>query len=133
MAKLFLKIVCPDGEIFSSYAKSILVTTTEGEVQILAGHADFIAPLATGRAKLVLEDGSEKTASVSGGFILVSRDETKVVATTFEFAENIDIERAIKAKEKAEQLLKNEGDAKKIEIAEAKLARAISRINVASN
>ena len=50
MALLKLEIVCPDGEIFSGEAKSILLTTNDGEVQLLAGHADFAAPLGTGRA-----------------------------------------------------------------------------------
>jgi len=133
MNKLLLKIVSPDGEIFSGEAKSILVTTVNGEVQILAGHADLIAPLATGRAKLTLTDGTSRTASASGGFILVSSDETKVVATTFEFADEIDVKRAELAKQKAEEALKNAKEAKDIEIAKAKLMRAISRINAASD
>lgn len=132
MNKLFLRIVCPDGELFSGDARSILVTTTSGEVQILANHADFLAPLATGRAKLTLEDGSERAASVSGGFILVTGEETKIVATTFEFSEDIDLERAKRAKENAEEKLKNAKDDKEIAIAKAKLARAVSRISVAS-
>ncbi|MBE6537825.1 MAG: ATP synthase F1 subunit epsilon [Ruminococcaceae bacterium] len=132
MNKLLLKIVSPDGEIFSGEAKSILVTTTEGEVQIFAGHADLFAPLATGRAKLTLEDGSSRTAAVSGGFIIVSSEETKVVTTTFEFSDEIDLNRANLAKQKAEEAIKNAKEAKEIEIAKAKLLRAISRINVAS-
>ena len=131
MNKLLLKIVSPDGEIFSGEAKSILVTTVNGEVQIFAGHADLIAPLATGRAKLTLTDGTSRTASASGGFILVSSNETKVVATTFEFADEIDVKRAELAKQKADEALKNAKEAKEIEIAKAKLIRAISRINVA--
>ena len=80
MNKLLLKIVSPDGEIFSGEAKSIIVTTIQGELQILAGHADLLAPLATGRAKLTLPDGTSRSAAVSGGFVLVSKEETKVVA-----------------------------------------------------
>ena len=132
MNKLLLKIVSPDGEIFSGEAKSILVTTVNGEVQILAGHAELIAPLATGRAKLTLPDGTSRTAAASGGFILVSSDETRVVATTFEFADEIDVKRAEAAKQNAEEALKNAKEARDIEIAKAKLMRAISRINVAS-
>lgn len=132
MDKLNLKIVSPDGEIFSGEAKSILVTTDNGEVQILAGHAELFAPLATGRAKLTLTDGSSRTAAVSGGFILVSKEETKIVATTFEFSDEIDLNRANIAKERAEETLKIAKEGKEIEIAKAKLLRAISRINVAS-
>ena len=132
MNKLLLKIVSPDGEIFSGEAKSIIVTTINGELQILAGHADLLAPLATGRAKITLPDGSSRSAAISGGFVLVSKEETKVVATTFEFADEIDINRANTAKQKSEEILKNAKEAKEIELAKAKLSRAIARINIAS-
>ena len=130
MKNLRLKIVCPDGEIFSGEAKSVLVTTTEGELQILAGHMNFCAPLKTGRAKIVLESGEERLASVSGGFILVSEEETKIVAVTFEFAEKIDIDRAKRARGRAEEIVKSSNDEKTITIAKAKLARALARISV---
>ena len=132
MNKLLLTIVSPDGEIFSGEAKSVILTTVHGELQILAGHAELLAPLATGRAKLTLTDGTSRSAAVSGGFVLVSREETKVVATTFEFADEIDLKRANAAKQKAEEALRNAKEAKEIEIAKAKLLRAISRISVAS-
>ena len=132
MNKLILKIVSPDGEIFSGEAKSIIVTTVNGELQVLAGHADLIAPLSTGRAKLTLTDGTERSAAVSGGFILVTKEETKVVATTFEFADEIDLERANAAKLKSEEALKAAKEEKDAEVAKAKLMRAISRISVAT-
>ena len=132
MQGFHLQLVTPDGLVFDGMADAILVRTTGGDVEIMRGHEDYFATLGTGRARLTV-NGEARDASAQGGFISVKSGKVKLVCTTFEFAENIDIERAIKAKEKAEQLLKNEGDAKKIEIAEAKLARAISRINVASN
>ena len=132
MNKLILKIVSPDGEIFSGEAKSVIVTTVNGELQVLAGHADLIAPLSTGRAKLTLTDGTERSAAVSGGFILVTKEETKVVATTFEFADEIDLERANAAKLKSEEALKAAKEEKDVEVAKAKLMRAISRISVAT-
>ncbi len=132
MALLKLEIVCPDGEIFSGEAKSILLTTNDGEVQLLAGHADFAAPLGTGRAKLVCADGEERTAALSGGFVICDKSGARVVATTFEFAENIDLERAMRAKEEATARISRAIDERELEIAKAKLARAISRIGVAS-
>ena len=130
MKEFIVKIVTPDGELFNGEAKSILVKTTDGDVQILRAHADFLAPLGVGKAKLTLSDGTERTASSSGGFILVSEGEAKVVATTFEFSDTIDIERAKRAKEKAEKLLSSAKTETEIDIAKAKLARALSRISV---
>ena len=131
MSVLHLEIVCPDGELFSGEAKSILVTTDNGEVQILRGHADLVATLKTGRAKLTLPDGSERPASASGGFIIVKDGTARVVATTFEFGDTIDLERAKRAKEAAEQKLRNAKNEREFAIAKAKLERALSRISVA--
>ncbi len=132
MNALHLDIVCPDGELFSGEAKSILVTTDCGEIQIMRGHADLVATLKVGRAKLVTADGEERTASASGGFVTVADGCVKVVATTFEFSDEIDLERAKRAKEAAEEKLRAAKDEREFAIAKAKLERAISRINVAN-
>ena len=125
-----LNIVIPDGEKFSGEAASITVKTTEGDVQILAGHADYLAAVGTGRARLVTADGTEKLASASGGFISVSEGEVSLVTTTFEFADQINIDRARKAKEKAENALSSNSDKASEALLKAKLARAMNRINV---
>ena len=76
-----VKIVTPDGELFSGEAGGILVKTDTGNVQILRSHADYFAPLGTGTAKLTLIDGTERLASCSGGFISVKGGECNMVAT----------------------------------------------------
>lgn len=132
MSTFNLNIVIPDGEKYSGEAKSITVRTLGGDIQILAGHADYLAALGTGRAKLVLADGRERWASLSGGFISVSGGRVSVITTTFEYAEEIDLKRAENAKEKAERAIseaKNEAEAK---LARAKLMRALCRISVGS-
>ena len=130
MKGFHLQLVTPDGLVFDGMADSILVRTSGGDVEIMRGHEDYFATLSTGRAKLTV-DGQPKDASASGGFISVKAGEVKLVCTTFEFAENIDIERARIAKEKSERTLAASKDAESIRVARAKLARAISRINVA--
>ena len=62
---------------------------------------------------------------------MVSSNEVKLVATTFEFAENIDLPRAQAAKARAKEILSSSTDVKAIEAARLKLQRAISRIRVA--
>ena len=132
MNVLHLEIVCPDGELFSGEAKSILVTTDTGELQIMRGHADLVASLKTGRAQLVLPDGERRTASASGGFIIVKDGAVRLVATTFEFKDTIDLERAKEAKAEAERKLQDAKDEREFRIAKAKLERALCRISVAS-
>ena len=131
MREFHLQIVTPDGIVFDGDAEGILVRTDEGDVEILCGHTDFFATVKTGRAKLTV-GGEEKNASASGGFISVKGGEVKLITTTFEFAEDIDLKRAEAARDRAEQALRTATGDKAILVAKAKLARAISRITVAN-
>ena len=126
-----IEIVTPDGLKFSGEVESLLVRTTEGDVEILAGHTDFLASLATGRARLII-DGKTRVASASGGFLSVKGGKVRMCATTFEFAEEIDLKRAEEAKARAEAALSTARDDREERIVRAKLMRAASRIKVAS-
>ena len=130
MRKFSLQIVTPDGNAFDGEVESLLVHTSEGDVEFLAGHVDYIAAIGTGRARLII-DGEAKYASCSGGFLTVSAGHVKLVCVTFEFSESIDLERAKSAKEQAEEKIKNAKDDVALNMSKAKLARAISRIKVA--
>ncbi len=129
MRKFHLEIVTPDGSIWDGDAEAILVRTGSGDVEIMANHADYFASLGIGRAKLTA-DGKAKEASLAGGFISVRGGEVKLVATTLEFSDDIDLERAKAAKERAEQAIKLAADNKALALAKAKLARALNRISV---
>ena len=130
MKTFHLQIATPDGISFDGEALSLLVRTVSGDVEILAGHTELTASLATGRVRLKTESG-ERFASASGGFLSVAGGEVILVATTFEFKEDIDLARAEAARDKTEELIKAEKDEKLLRGLEAKLARAICRINVA--
>ena len=130
MKGFYLKIVTPDGLIFDSEVESLLVRTDDGDVEFLAGHIDYMASLGTGRARIKAE-GKDRFASVSGGFVTVRGGEVKLVAITFEFRENIDLERAKAALDEAKSTISSSNDDKAIKLAKAKLARAMNRIGVA--
>lgn len=125
-----IQIVTPDGLAFEGEVQSLLVRTDDGDVEILAGHADLLASLDTGRVRIIT-GGNKRFASVNGGFLSVANGEAKLCAITFEFADEIDLNRAKLAKEKAEMALRAANDAREERIAKAKLARAASRIHVA--
>ena len=130
MKEFHLEILTPDGLAFEGMVESVLVHAVDGDVEFLAGHVDYITTLDTGKARVKIA-GKDRFASVSGGFVMVSSNEVKLVATTFEFAEDIDIERAKAAKARAKEIISSSKDNKAIEIAKLKLQRAISRIRVA--
>ena len=130
MKSFNLKIVTPDGLCFDSEVESLLVRTDDGDVEFLAGHIDYMASLGTGRAR-IKADGKDRYASVSGGFVTVKGGEVKLVAITFEFRENIDLERAKAARDAAKVSISSAKDDKVLKLAKAKLQRALNRIDVA--
>ena len=129
MSEFHLTVVTPDGTKFDGMATSLLVKTENGDVEILAKHADYFASLGIGRARIDA-NGEKRIASSAGGFLSVKQNEVMLVATTFEFADEIDVQRAILAKEKAEEAIARSNDDKMLLLAKAKLARAVNRINV---
>ncbi|MBO5946346.1 MAG: ATP synthase F1 subunit epsilon [Clostridia bacterium] len=124
-----LEIVTPDGAMFEGQAESLLIKCESGDVEVLAGHADLFAPLAVGRARIKY-DGKSRVASCAGGFLSVSKEKVMVVATTFEFADEIDVKRAKCAAENAEAAIKDAKDDAALEKAKLKLSRALNRIRV---
>ena len=130
MTPYHLEIVTPDGVEFDGEVESLLVKTDDGDVEILRGHSDLIATVATGRARIIA-DGKSRYASASGGFLSVKSGEVKLVAITFEFADEIDVKRAEAAKLRAEAALSTANGERDEKVARAKLARAVSRINIA--
>ena len=130
MREFKLEIVTPDGLVFSGNAESLLVHTDDGDVEILAGHMDYMASVGTGRARIIV-GGVSKFASCSGGFLTVNREGVKLAAVTFEFGENIDVARAERARDKAKAKLEAARDERSATLARARLERALTRIKVA--
>lgn len=133
MTPFHLDIVTIYGSFYSGEVESLLVHTDDGDVEILAGHADFLASVAIGRARIIEAGGKERLASCSGGFISVNKKSVKLVTSTFEFADEIDVNRAEAAKENAERALEKATSEREIALAKAKIARAVSRIGVAGS
>ena len=131
MKEFPLTIATPDGVVFDGNAESILIKCEGGDVEILANHTDLFASLAIGRARII-SGGKHRNASSAGGYISVAGGRVCVVATTFEFSDQIDVERAERAKKNAENAIKNAKNDKELTKAKLKLLRAISRIQVSN-
>ncbi|MDD3429363.1 MAG: ATP synthase F1 subunit epsilon [Oscillospiraceae bacterium] len=133
MSTFHLQIVTPDGIFFDGQAQRIRLRGTEGDFCIMKNHTDFVTALSTGVTRIILEDGTVKEAACNGGMVSVTKDITRVIAVTFEWAESIDLQRAQAAKEQAEQNLKDATNIKEQKLAEAKLKRAMTRIHLAQD
>ena len=124
-----LEIVTPDGLLYSGNANKIILRTSEGDVGILPRHSDYVAPLSIGLARVFTDDG-ERTAACSGGMVTVSGGVVRVVASTFEWSEDIDVERANRAKEKAQaRLADTKSNDFEHRLAEIKLKRSLTRLS----
>lgn len=127
-----LKIVTPDGLQFDGQAQQLTVRTTTGDLGILAGHINCVAPLGMGRATVVTEDGRRYAACI-GGMVSVVNGSVTLVATTFEWADQIDAARAEASQARAEKVLDSkEASETDIKLAQARLHRALVRKSVAS-
>ena len=132
MTSFSLKIVTPDGMEFEGNAEELIVRTTTGDIGILAGHVDCVAPLGMGRATVII-DGQKRYAACIGGMLSVSGGNVTLVPTTFEWADEIDAARVEASYEKAQQMLRS-GNASDtdLRLAQARLRRALDRKSVAS-
>lgn len=128
MKEFRLQIVTPDGQQFDGMAERLIVRTIAGDVGILAGHTDYVTALGMGKARIVT-GGAERTAACIGGMLSVSGGDVKVVATTFEWSDQIDVARAERSEQRAKAVLeeKSKHTAEEIALAEARLKRALIR------
>lgn len=128
MTPFKLQILTPDKLFFDGETENLIVRTTVGDKGILARHEDYVAALPIGKMKVKI-DGNFRTAAISEGMVKVSKDKTVVMVQSCEWADEIDLDRAKTAKEKAEDRMKQaEKDDKTYLIAEYKLKRALNRI-----
>ena len=126
-----LRIGTPDGLLFKGEVERVVCRSINGDLAVLAGHCNFCTALGMGEAHIVLEDGTRREAACIGGMLSVINGECDVLATTWEWKEDIDAERASAAKERAEKMLAKGGlTDKEYKVAEAKLQRALVRLSV---
>ena len=131
MALIHLTIVTPDSCPFDADAQRVIVRTTGGDMGILAGHINCVAPLGMGQAT-VLTGGHKRYAACIGGMVSVVDGQVTLVATTFEWADAIDLPRAERSAHRAKAILSDKTSSDTdLRLAEARLKRALIRQNVA--
>ena len=130
MAELNLEIVTPSKSAFNGGIKSITVPGTKGRFQVLKNHAPIISTLEVGMIKVDLPDGNANYYSTAGGTIEVLDNKVIVLADSIELVSEIDEERALKAKQRAEERLAEKNSELNVARAQAALARAVNRLSV---
>ncbi len=130
--KLLLEVVTPDRLVVSTEADVVVCPGVEGQFGVLFGHVPFLSALEIGEM-YYRDAGKTEYLAVSGGFAEVTGSKITVVAEAAEFGREIDVERAKRARERAEKrLAMARTEAIDWARAEAALRRAMVRLKVAS-
>jgi F-type H+-transporting ATPase subunit epsilon len=130
MATLKLEVITAERQVLSDDVNTVVAPGVDGELGILPHHAPLITMLKPGEL-LIRKDGQETYLFVSGGFLEVRPDKIIILADACERCEEIDIERAEAAKQRAEERLKTHPPDVDMARAQAALLRSLVRIKVA--
>ncbi|MBE6071229.1 MAG: ATP synthase F1 subunit epsilon [Clostridium butyricum] len=130
MGKTFaLKIVTPSHDVYNGNIEKLFLKNTSGELEVLANHEDMITSTVPYIMKFLDSDGEEQRLFVSSAIVYVYQGNVTICTDAAEFPEDIDFERAEKAKSRAEERLQNaeEYDKQRYTLS---LARAIERLKL---
>lgn len=130
--QITVKIVTPERIVLKDLYDEAIIPTTAGEIGVLARHTPLVSGLKPGEIRLK-KDGNITTLAVSSGFVEVRPNSKLVIlADTAERAEEIDIERAENARQRAESMLKQKTQAEDVEYTnlQAIIEREMARIKV---
>ena len=117
--------------LFEGDVERVVCRSVGGDIAILARHCNFCTALGMGEASVVMEDGTRRTAACIGGMLSVMNGTCRLLATTWEWKEDIDAERAQNAKKRAEEMIAKGGlTDQEYKMVSAKLQRALVRLSV---
>ena len=128
-----LEIVTPEKKVVDTAATEAQIPGKNGYLGILPGHAPLITELAVGEVTFRAEGGEEQRLAVVWGFAEVLPDRVTILAETAERPSEIDVERARKAKERAEERLTSVDTEAEVERCLNALHKAETRLDVAEN
>ena len=129
-----LQVVTPDRIVLDAEVVSLVAPGVEGYLGVLPNHAPMVTELGVGELRYTTPDDDEMRLAVSGGFMQVTGDKTTVLADSAERAEQINVERARAALQRASdarQELAAHPDARRLAEADAEMQRARNRLKVA--
>ncbi len=128
--KLFLEVVTPQKAIVSEEVEIVVAPGSEGEFGVLKGHTTFLTSLKIGTLRYKDAKGKERYLFVNGGFAEVLPDKVTILAESAERRQDIDVQRAQTAKERAEKRLAEKAKDTDFARAEVALKRAVHRLKL---
>jgi len=132
MAKIRLRLVTPERKMYDDDVDMVIMRTTEGDAAFMANHIPYTALLGYGMLR-ILNGGAYREASLISGFAEVADNVVTVLSDSAEWPEEIDLNRARRAKERAERAIHDATTDIDQKLAELALRRANVRIEVVSH
>jgi F-type H+-transporting ATPase subunit epsilon len=128
--KMFnLKIVCPERIFYEGKATKVELNTTEGEIGVYPDHMPMTMIIKPGVLTITDEDGARE-AALHAGFIEILPSQITILAEVAEWPDEIDLDRAKRARERAEKRLAQKDSNLNLLRAESALARSLTRISL---
>jgi F-type H+-transporting ATPase subunit epsilon len=125
-----LDVVSAEERIFSGAVQTVQVTGSEGELGVYPGHAPLLTTIKPGMVRLVLEDGAEQIIYVAGGVLEVQPHNVTVLADTAVRGDELDEQKALAAKQRAEAAIADTSSDLSYAEAAAELARALAQLQI---
>ncbi len=127
---LKLTLLTPDKEFYKGEVVKLITVSTQGDIAILPDHMPLVTTLKPSNTEIVEKDGKRLKVFTSTGVMEVINNELKILCDACEWPDEIDIDRAKAAKDRAEKRLTNQKDEVDVKRAQMALARALARINL---
>ena len=133
MQNFRLQILAMDRDFFDGQCESLIVPLPTGQMGIQAYHNNMIAAIVPGELKYRVPGEEFKTVAVSSGIMKIEDNDVMVMVGTAERPEEIDANRAQRARDEAMEAMLQKKSIQEYQTAQANLARALNRLKVKLN
>ena len=128
---LLLEIITPEKVVYSDEVNEIIVQTVNGEIAILPHHVNLLTQISPG--EMIVKKGSNlQHLAVTGGFLEVIDNKVSILAEYAIKAQDIEVEKAMEAKKRAEKVMKEKSTDNEVKIAQAEIMKSILELKVAT-
>ena len=129
MSKFYLKVISSNRIFYEGFCTCLIIPSVDGEKAIMAHHEEVIVAVDNGEMRMQKEEGGEWSYAVLGkGFCMAANNRVTVLADTVERPEEVDVNRAKEALERAQERLRQKQSIQEYHMTQAAMARALTRL-----
>ena len=129
-ATFHLDILAASVPFYRGDCVSLVIPTEDGEIGVLAGHCRSVGAVSAGELRFETADGEHRRAAVAPGIVKIDGQRVLLLVDAAERPEDIDVNRALRAREEAEEQLRQKRSMAEYQLAQGNLARALNRLRV---